>query len=423
MGWSIDLYDLLIILYLASTIGPLLLPAGSETLQLAFVFASFAVTLVMRPAGSALFGSFADRNGRKKAMLVAITGVGIATALMGTVPTYATAGVLAPAMFVVLRLVQGVFVGGVVASTHTLGTETVPAKHRGLMSGIVAGGGAGLGAVLASVVFLVVSNIFTGPAFAAMGWRVMFFTGLIAAALSFFVYAKTTESPLWAAEDQKGAKPKSPLRTLFSAGHRSVFFVNVVLVAGGASLYYLTMGFFPTFIDTNLGVPKGAAAVVLIVANSAVVCGGLLGGTLSDRIGRRRTFLFVGVPALVAIPALYLWASTLAADQVVLITVLAIAMALLMMTSTAPILIFLNERFPTKIRATGTALSWNTGYALGGMTPTLVTLASPEVSDIPSRLAVLTAVTGLIFVVGAAVTAETRTRGLTDDATEPAVTP
>lgn len=78
MGWSIDLYDLLIILYLASTIGPPLLPAGSETLQLAFVFASFAVTLVLRPAGSALFGSFADRNGRKKAMLVAITGVGVA---------------------------------------------------------------------------------------------------------------------------------------------------------------------------------------------------------------------------------------------------------------------------------------------------------------------------------------------------------
>lgn len=109
MGWSMDLYDLMIILYVASTIGPLLVPAGSTTLQLAFVYASFAVTLVMRPAGSAVFGSFADRNGRKKAMLVAITGVGVSTALMGLVPTYAVAGVGAPVLFVLLRLVQGLF--------------------------------------------------------------------------------------------------------------------------------------------------------------------------------------------------------------------------------------------------------------------------------------------------------------------------
>jgi MHS family proline/betaine transporter-like MFS transporter len=421
MGWSMDLYDLMIILYVAATIGPLLVPAGSETLQLAFVYASFAVTLVMRPLGSAIFGNFADKNGRKKAMLVAITGVGISTALMGAVPTYATAGVAAPLLFVALRLVQGVFVGGVVASTHTLGTETAGPRHRGLMSGLVSGGGAGLGAVTASVVYLVVSSVFPGEAFATTGWRFMFFTGLVAAALSFLVYAKTEESPLWSAQDRTVKAPASPIKSLFSARYRTVFLMNLILVIGGASLYYLTVGFFPTFFGKNLGLEPGDSALALIFANVAVIVGGIVGGVCSDRLGRRRTFVLLGLPTLIGVPLLYAFLSTLGADDLGLITVCAVVMAFLMMTATAPILIFLNERFPTRIRATGTAMSWNVGYALGGMTPTLVTLLSPEVGDIPSRLVIVTAVAAVLFLLGAAVMPETKEIGLdrvedTDDA-------
>ncbi|OZM79284.1 MFS transporter [Pseudonocardia sp. MH-G8] len=414
MGWGMDLYDLMIILYVASTIGPLLVPAGSTTLQLAFVYASFAVTLIMRPAGSAVFGSFADRNGRKKAMLVAITGVGVSTALMGLVPTYAVAGVAAPLLFVLLRLVQGVFVGGVVASTHTLGTETVGPRHRGLMSGLVSGGGAGVGAVLASTVFFVVSSLFPGEAFTTVGWRVMFLSGLLAAALSFFVYRRTEESPLWAGKDEQAGPraSRSPLRTLFSPSYRPIFLVNLVLVTGGASLYYLTVGFFPTFFDTTIGLPKTTAAAVLIVINLAVVLGGVLGGMLSDRIGRRRTFLALGIPTLLIVCPLYLLTSTLTGDDVALVLLLCAIMGLLMMTATAPIMIFLNERFPTAIRATGTGMSWNAGYALGGMTPTVVTLLSPEVADIPSRVTAVFAVMAVLFLLGAAIAPETAGRDL-----------
>lgn len=415
MGWSMDLYDLMIILYVASTIGPLLVPAGSTTLQLAFVYASFAVTLVMRPAGSAVFGSFADRNGRKKAMLVAITGVGVSTALMGLVPTYAVAGVGAPVLFVLLRLVQGLFVGGVVASTHTLGTETVSPRHRGLMSGLISGGGAGIGAVLASVVFFVVSSIFPGAAFGTVGWRVMFLSGLLAAALSFFVYRRTEESPLWAGKDRTEttrARVKSPLRDLFSPGYRSIFLINLLVVTGGASLYYLTVGFFPTFFDTTNGLTKSTAAVVLIVINLVVAVGGVLGGMLSDRIGRRRTFLALGIPTVVIVCPLYLLISTFSANDVGLLLLCGAVMGLLMMTATAPIMIFLNERFPTAIRSTGTGMSWNTGYALGGMTPTLVALISPTVADIPSRVTAVFAVMALLFLIGAAMAPETMGRDL-----------
>src|ERR1700744_3563075 len=125
LGWSLDLFDLFILLYVAPVIGALFFPSSVPTLSLAAVYASFAVTLLMRPVGSAVFGHYADVHGRKSAMFVAIVGVGLSTAAFGLLPTIAQAGFVAPCLFLVLRLVQGVFVGGVVASTHTIGTETV----------------------------------------------------------------------------------------------------------------------------------------------------------------------------------------------------------------------------------------------------------------------------------------------------------
>ena len=154
LGWALDLFDLFILLYVAPVVGALFFPLDNPTLSLAAVYASFAVTLLMRPLGSALFGSLCRPHGRKGAMMVAMIGVGCRTAAFGLLPTVAQVGVLAPMLFLILRLVQGIFVGGVVASTHTIGTESVPAQWRGAMSGLVGGGGAGIGALLASLVFL-----------------------------------------------------------------------------------------------------------------------------------------------------------------------------------------------------------------------------------------------------------------------------
>src|SRR5579859_7843926 len=106
LGWSLDLFDLFILLYVAPVIGALFFPSQFPTLSLAAVYASFAVTLLMRPVGSAVFGSYADRNGRKGAMVVAVGGVGFSTALFGLLPTLEQAGLAAPVLFLILRLVQ-----------------------------------------------------------------------------------------------------------------------------------------------------------------------------------------------------------------------------------------------------------------------------------------------------------------------------
>lgn len=408
VGFAFDLFDLFILLYVASTIGPLFFPAESQTLQLAATYASFGVSLVMRPLGGAVFGRYADRVGRRRSMVTTISGVGIATALMGALPTYAAAGVLAPILFVLLRLVQGLLVGGVVASTHTLGTESVPQRWRGMVSGLVGGGGAGLGAVIASLVFLAVSAAFPGEQFSEWGWRVMFFTGLAASLLSLLLFRYLEESPLWAAAAQAGPREPARARELVARGRVPALLASVALVIGAGAQYYLTSGYLPTFFATVNSLPPGPRGLLLVWTSLVILPAALLVGHLSERIGRRRTFLIVGATNLVALPLLALAMGGLGPADTGALLGYGLLISVLANSSYAAVPIFLNELFPTRLRATATALVWNGGFAIGGLTTTFVTLASPTVADIPSRLAIFLCCSVALFLVGAACSAETR---------------
>src|SRR5271170_562816 len=272
LGWSLDLFDLFILLYVAPVIGALFFPSSIQTLSLAAVYASFAVTLLMRPVGSAIFGHYADVHGRKGAMLVAIVGVGVSTAVFGLLPTIAQAGFIAPVLFLIMRLVQGIFVGGVVASTHTIGTESVKPAWRGAMSGLIGGGGAGIGALLASFIFLVTSSIFPGDAFAVWGWRCMFFSWLLSSLLGWFIFRNLKESPFFKQHQEKKAAGKiaatqSPVKMLFSSGYRNVLLLNLLVTFGGGAGYYLTSGYLPSFLKVVNGVPNSVSSLILMGAS------------------------------------------------------------------------------------------------------------------------------------------------------------
>jgi MHS family proline/betaine transporter-like MFS transporter len=411
LGWSLDLFDLFVLLYVAPVVGALFFPSTHPTLSLAAVYASFAVTLLMRPVGSALFGHYADAHGRKGAMLIAMVGVGISTAAFGLLPTIQQVGIVAPIIFLVMRLIQGVFVGGVVASTHTVGTESVPSHWRGAMSGLVGGGGAGIGALIASIVFYVTSWIFPGEAFSQWGWRFMFFAGLLSALLGLYIFQNLEESPFFKkVQEEKAAKKASatasPLKTLFSAKYRTVLLVNLLITFGGGAGYYLTSGFLPTLLKVVNHVPNGTVALILMGASVSAFMSAVAVGMLSDVLGRKKTFLCVGLITIVALPLLYL-ALGKAADLIT-ITLCAFAISFLGNAGYAPVLIFLNERFPTALRASGTGLSWNIGFALGGMMPTFVSLASGSPAAIPITLATFAVAVFLIYLVGSIIVPETK---------------
>jgi MHS family proline/betaine transporter-like MFS transporter len=414
-GWSFDLFDLFLLLYVAGPVGKQIFPSSSATLSLAAVFASFAVSIVMRPAGAAFFGELADRKGRKTIMVTVLAGVGMATAAMGLVPTYAAIGVASPVIFLVLRVVQGLFVGGVTATTHTLGTESVAPRWRGLMSGLIGGGGAGLGAALASVAFIAVNHFFPGPAFDDNGWRVMFFTGLLGAVLSLFVLMKVEESPLWN-EQREAAKqnPKvvDPKRVRFSdlmAGrYRKILLVNIAVAAGAGAQYYLTSGFLPTLLGSVVKMPTDSRGEVLLIASLVVVISATAAGELSERIGRRKTMLLIGGANLVLLPVFTWILGKSAPSDTSTLLLYSCLLAFFANAAYAPVMIFLNERYPTVLRSRGTAVSWNTGFMLGGLLPTFVNLFSPTLADVPSRLIVFIIVSVVVFLVAVVVSPETR---------------
>jgi MHS family proline/betaine transporter-like MFS transporter len=416
VGWSLDLFDLFILLFVAPVIGRLFFPSENAMWSLAAVYASFGVTLLMRPLGSALFGSYADVHGRKRAMIVSMVGVGVSTALFGVLPTVKTVGIAAPILFIVMRLIQGVFVGGVVASTHTIGTESVAPRWRGAVSGLIGGGGSGLGALFASLAFYVMSAAFPGDAFDEWGWRCMFFTGIVSAVLGITIFSKLEESPMFKKmqEAKKLAKAKrSPIRTLFSRDYRSILFVNLLLTIGAGSGYYLTSGFLPTFLKVVNHTPGETAGFIMMISSATVIFASVGAGHLSTLIGRKKTFLLVGAARLILLPFIAL--SLPGVTDTTALVLYVVLFSMLGSAGYAPLLIFLNERFPTAIRATGTGLSWNIGFAIGGILPTFVSLASPKPADVPMTLALFLGVISVIFLIGALVVPETL--GKLDEAT------
>lgn len=409
VGWSLDLFDLFILLFVAPVVGRLFFPSSHAMLSLAAVYASFGVTLLMRPLGSALFGSYADRFGRKRAMQIAMIGVGISTAAFGLLPTVHQIGIFASLIFLVLRLVQGVFVGGVVASTHTMGIEVATPKWRGAASGLIGGGGAGLGAMFASAVYYVVSAVFPGPAFDQWGWRFMFFSGLISTVLAIFIFNNLEESPLFKKLQAAKARAKptrTPVRALFSRDYRAILFVNLLITIGGGAGYYLTSGFMPTFLKLVNHTPRQVTGMILTVTSIIIIFTSVLTGHLSTFIGRKKTFILVGLVRLILLPliALKLPGVTGTASLAAYVLVFCV----LGSAGYAPALAFLNERFPTAIRATGTGVSWNIGFAIGGILPTFVSLASGKPSNLPVTLAIFLAAISAIFLLGAFIAPETK---------------
>jgi MHS family proline/betaine transporter-like MFS transporter len=389
----------------------LFFPSTVPTLSLAAVYASFAVTLLMRPFGSAIFGHYADVHGRKNAMFVAIIGVGFSTAAFGLLPTIAQAGALAPILFLILRLIQGVFVGGVVASTHTIGTESATPERRGAMSGLIGGGGAGLGALLASFIFLITSSIFPGEAFAVWGWRCMFFSGLLSSLLGWFIFNSLEESPFFKERQRQKAAglataTEAPVKALFSSRWRNVLLLNLLVTFGGGAGYYITSGYLPSFLKVVNNVPNNVSSLILMAASVVAIVSAIAVGGLSDVIGRKKTFLLAGVCMIVLLPLCYLGMA--ATKDTTAITLYALAIAFLGNAGYAPILIFLNERFPTEIRASGTGLSWNIGFALGGMMPTFVSLAAGTPAQIPMSLSIFAVGIFAIYLVGAFLVPETK---------------
>lgn len=358
-------------------------------------FVTYAVGFVARPLGGIVFGHFGDKYGRKKLLQLAIILVGVATFLMGCLPTFAQVGYWAPALLVLLRFAQGFAVGGEWGGGVLLVAEHSPNKTRGFWASFPQAA-VPIGNLVATVVLLILSRTLSQEAFLAWGWRVGFWLSVVIVAIGYYVRTKITDAPIFV-EAQKEVEQQNHVRYgVFEVLKR---YPRGVLTAMGLRfaeniMYYLVVTFSITYLKIALEVDTAEILGMLVIAHIVHMIVIPLVGGLADRIGRKPVYT-IGVIGAAAwgFLAFPMFNTT---DPVIII--LAICLGLVIHSFMyAPQPAIMSEMFPTRMRYSGVSLGYQvTSIVAGSLAPIIATaLLSAYGSYIPVAvyLAIAAAIT------------------------------
>ncbi len=292
LGTVFEWYDFFVYGTLAALIGKLFFPASSDSAAFLKSLAVFGVGFGMRPVGALLFGVLGDKLGRKYTFLVTITLMGIGTALIGFLPTYASWGIAAPICLVALRAIQGLALGGEYGGAAIYVAEHAPQKKRGFYTSFIQGSVVG-GFILSLIVVLGTQAIIDKEAWEAWGWRVPFIFSLLLLAVSLWIRAKLSESPIFKAMKEAGELAKNPLAESFNTGAKVRRLVAAMIgVAAGLTVIWYT-GLFQTlsFIRDSLRVDDTVSMILVGTGATLSLVWFIFFGWLSDRIGRKKPII------------------------------------------------------------------------------------------------------------------------------------
>ncbi len=292
LGTVFEWYDFFLYGILASLLGRLFFTTGNPTTELLFSLGAFAVGFFFRPLGAVVFGYFGDRVGRKYTFLVTITLMGGATAAIGMLPTYATAGVWAPVLLLLLRMLQGLALGGEYGGAAIYVAEHAPPGKRGMYTSWIQVSVAA-GFLLCLLVVLACRRMMTIEQFEAWGWRVPFLLSIAMLAISLYIRLKLSESPVFKAMKDAGTTSKNPIVDSFSdRGNIGNILVALFGVAAGLTVIYYTSQFGTLyFLQGTARVPE-EQALLYMAAGATIAAPLFVGfGWLSDRVGRKKLLL------------------------------------------------------------------------------------------------------------------------------------
>lgn len=363
LGSALEYYDFFVYGAAAALVfNVVFFPAGNATVALIGSFATFAVGYVARPVGAVVMGHFGDRLGRKRVMLATVVMMGAASFSIGCLPTYDQVGLLAPALLVVLRVVQGFSAGAESAGASTLTVEHSPVGRRGFFTSFVMVGYA-VGCSLATIVFLPVA-LLPAEHLYGWGWRVPFWLSAVVVVITYYVRSHLDETPVFAEAKDGRAVRKLPLSDVFTYHWRSVICV------AGASLMAAMQTLFAVFslsYATSVGVDRSVMLAVISGAIALSIVTIPAAGYLSDVIGRKRTVLISSAGCALTLFG-YLWAISTA--DVLMIAVFAfLNMSLFFSCYNGVWTSFFAEQFPAPVRFTGMAVSNQLGNLLAGFAP------------------------------------------------------
>jgi MHS family proline/betaine transporter-like MFS transporter len=369
LGTVVEYYDFAVYAYMAAVIAPLFFPADDPVVGLLLTFAAFASSYLVRPLGGMIFGSIGDKHGRKNVLSVVILIMSAATTAIGLLPTYAQIGIAAPILLTLLRLVQGLSIGGEFGGAAAYLGEFAPAPRRGFYLGwLMVANGLGYlsGALVASTLAASVND----DALSSWGWRLPFMLALPMGLVGVYLRRRLSDTPRFEQASHSDALESSPLLASLRQNYTGIL-LTIGLLAGMTTCSYLFLVYVPSHLTTVLDYSPSQALFMTTIGILAFCVAGPILAILCDRIGRRPVY---GV-AITAMAALLIptFRSFEDGDLVVVGLMLAVVTALTMgsAVATVPMLV---ELFATSTRYTSLALGWNIAAALfGGATPLVVT--------------------------------------------------
>ena len=369
-GTSIEWYDFFLYGVGAALVFPALFFPKSMPHSLALVasFLTFAFGFIARPVGGLLFGYIGDRVGRTRALAVALVLMGVSTTLIACLPGYATLGAAAPILLVVLRIAQGLAIGGQWGGAMLLVVESAPRGRRGFY-GSFPQVGVPVGVVLANLAFLAVSALTAPQDFLTWGWRIPFVFSIVLVGLGLYIHYRVEETPVYRELLQRSAsararQPRSPLWDVFRQHPRMLILATLSHVAINLC-FYISITYVMSFgTDAQgLNLPRTTMLSAVLLANAVLPPVMLGGGALSDRIGRRRTYM---IGAVLSVAGAFIIFPLIATKSFPLITLGILTVSVPGALMYGPQSALFSELFPTQVRYSGVSFSYQTGAILGG---------------------------------------------------------
>jgi MFS family permease len=360
VGTTIEFYDFYIFGTAAALVfGPMFFPKSAPETQALNAYLTFGIAFLARPIGSFLFGHFGDRVGRKSALVATMLTMGLATTLIGALPGYASAGVIAPWLLAALRFLQGVGLGGEWGGAALIATENAPEGRRAWF-GMFPQLGPPIGFFIATGLFLALLLGFGEAAFVDWAWRVPFLMSAILVAIGLYVRAALEETPAYKAAMAQGKRVALPLGAVLR-NHLSPLIQGSLAIVVCYALFYIATVYMLGYGVRSLGIARVSLLEMLCVAIVFMAVATPVSAALADRVGRRPVLL---VSAVLAGAVGLMMPALLAQGPGGVLVFLCAALGAMGLTF-APLGALLPELFPTEVRYTGAASAYNLGGILG----------------------------------------------------------
>ncbi|RAJ69622.1 MHS family proline/betaine transporter-like MFS transporter [Streptomyces sp. Amel2xB2] len=370
VGHFVEWYDYGVYAYVATTLAVVFFKSSDPNAALLAVFATFAVAFFARPVGGLFFGSLGDRLGRQRCLATVVVMMSVSTFAIGVLPGYATAGVLAPVLLLLARLMQGFSAGGEIAGATSFINEYAPVGRRGVLSSLLPAASA-TGLLFGATLMTILTANLSESQLTAWGWRVPFLIALPLGLIGLYLRLKIEDTPLFRALVAAEQHDPTPLRSSVTRQFRPI------AVAFGATLsygvgFYVVMSYMPTYLQEVTTFGSTSVFVVTTAVLLAHIVSLPLSGALSDRIGRKPVITVASVGLVVCTYPAFLLVSQ--GSSLVYAILGGAVLGALIAATAAPLFAFMAEMFPTRVRNSSVSVGYNASVMLfGGTAPFIAT--------------------------------------------------